>query len=61
MDDCQHLRLYDHKDYTDLYKRCQRCGQVQKTEQLREMIHPYQANRVAMELNIRHDDVDGDV
>lgn len=58
---CQHVWMYDHKDYNDMFLKCQRCGKYRKNDQLNEMIHPYRANQVAKELNIRHDNVDGDV
>ena len=44
-----------------MYQRCKRCGRLKKTDVLNKMIHPYRANQVAKELNIRHDNVDGDV
>lgn len=58
---CQHVWVYDHKDYEHMYQRCKRCGRLKKTDVLNKMIHPYRANQVAKELNIRHDNVDGDV
>ena len=61
-DQCPHLWIYDHKDYTTLYMRCSRCKAVRTCEPGDELIHPFRvANMVARELNIRHDNVDGDV
>ena len=58
---CSHIWVYDHKDYNYMYKRCQRCGAIQKTDYTEDMLHPFQANLVARELHIRHDGEDGDV
>ena len=61
MAECQHVWIYDHKDYEHMYQRCKRCGKMKVTDVLTKMIHPYRANQVARELNIRHDNADGDV
>ena len=58
---CSHIWVYDHKDYNFMYKRCQRCGEVRKTDYTEDMLHPFRANQVARELHIRHDGEDGDV
>lgn len=55
MENCQHVWVYDHRDYETLYVKCPRCGMVRPT-------YPGEvAARVSRELKIRHDGKDGDV
>lgn len=61
MAECQHVWIYDHKSYTTIFMRCSRCGAVRTCDPGNELLHPFRANQVAKELNIRHDNVDGDV
>lgn len=53
---CQHIWVYEGKQGQDVWKICTRCGQTQ-------LVGPYDAVQalVAKELQIRHDDKDGDV
>lgn len=52
---CQHIWLYDHREYETLYMRCPRCGMIRPT-------YPGEvASQVAKGLKIRHDGKDGDV
>ena len=60
-DQCSHLWVFDHKDHDDMYMRCRKCGTERICSVEDEQIHPFVANRVARELNIRHDNSDGDV
>lgn len=52
---CAHVWVYDHQAFEDIFLRCPYCGMVR----LAELGEP--AARVSKELNIRHDDQDGDV
>lgn len=53
---CPHIWVYDGKQGSDIWKICIRCGQTQ-------LLGPYDPvpTLVAKELQIRHDDKDGDV
>ena len=57
--ECQHLWVYDHKDFMDIFVRCLKCGAVRLANGGEKV--SLVANVTAMELNIRHDDKDGDV
>ena len=52
---CQHVWIYDHKDYWKLYMRCTKCGKV------RVSAPGESAAWTAKMLRIRHDGEDGDV
>ena len=55
MEQCQHVWIYDHLEHEILYMKCPRCGQIRPT------MPGESACRISRELNIRHDDKDGDV
>lgn len=52
---CQHVWIYDHASFDDVFLRCPRCGMIR-------VAYPGEtAVRVAQGLKIRHDGRDGDV
>ena len=53
--ECQHIWVYSRRDYETLYVKCSRCGLERPTMPGKSAI------RVSRELNMRHDDRDGDV
>lgn len=52
---CQHVWIYDHADFDNVFLRCPRCGMIR-------VAYPGETcHVVSRELHIRHDGRDGDV